>query len=140
MVSIGDVRKRLEQSFAEITAVLVPLSEKSADVEDVRKDVLARLDRYKEMLLEIRALVQANPELRVGNVLNALMEGEALLSEEGKGLLPDLQKVLAQSDQSADVVLQVASALRQKHETMAKFLEAEVRQDMQKASAEERKL
>ncbi len=122
MKTVGDVRKSLEQSFAELFAVLSQVDGKASDLEENRDEILKRVESYTVLLVDFRKLLQEHPEMRVGNILNAMMEGDVLLSDEGKGLLPDLRKAMNADNEKVN---QLVGGIRQRHETMVKFLEAE---------------
>ncbi|GEM_PF-5342121 len=122
MVTIGDFRKKLDEDFMALFPPCVALTE---DLKENKDTVLGLLRQYHETVVELNNVVQTHNALRVGNVLNAVIEGSDLVSEEGKGLLLNLRKVLQKEGVTPEAVRDVLNRIKQKHEAMLKFLERE---------------
>ena len=47
----------------------------------LKDEILKKTEAYTILLAEFRKLLQEHPEMRVGNILNAMMEGDVLVKQ-----------------------------------------------------------
>ena len=133
VATLGDLRKRLSLTFEEFVVLLSANLETFPDLLDATPVLLTAIQNLEKELKDLKTIVHEHKELRHGNVLNALMELETLVSEDHKGSLDrfhSLLKTLTQiTPEDQDKTLTIIQAdfvnLKTTHTTLLKFLEAE---------------
>ncbi len=111
----------------DMIKVLAPAQENASELPENAQDILPKIEQYCAAVTEMKKIVREHPELRLGNILNAVMKAHELISEEGKGVLPELKQIVLAGEIKGEKFALVVGRLRQKHEAIVKFLEGEAK-------------
>ncbi|MBI5391917.1 hypothetical protein HZB00_02855 [Candidatus Woesearchaeota archaeon] len=119
--TVAEIRRKLDELFTSCINQILNLAEEEKSVEQ-KEELSKKLREYKAELASFTKAMKENKELRYGNLLNALNEAEALVSEEGKGVIDILERQL--NEETKEIQKTITEA-REKQNLLIKFLETE---------------